>query len=60
MSKEVHELEIQQEFFDDGYCAECSCGWHLDDFETMAEAREAWENHCDDVFIKSTEGGEKE
>lgn len=56
MSVTQHDAEIQSDFIEGGYTAHCSCGWGGERCETMAEAMEEWEDHCEVVFIEATSG----
>lgn len=43
------------EAMDDGYEVACSCGWdHPDNFDDVEAAEDAWDNHCDVVFMEAT------
>lgn len=37
--------------------AECSCGWTSEAFRDSEAAVDAWENHCDVVFMEATTSG---
>jgi hypothetical protein len=51
-----HRFEIEQGFADDGWTACCSCGWSEPEQRSRLRALDAWENHCDVVFIEATMG----
>jgi len=50
---EIHDLDLQQDFFDDTWTAYCSCGWESQERNAEAGAIEDWENHCDVVFMEA-------
>lgn len=55
MSVETHDLILGAEFLGEGFIAGCSCCWESSlYFETRDEAREAWSNHCERVFMEAT------
>ena len=59
MDSEVHDFMVGQNFFaDEPYAIlpECSCGWEGRGVTTIKDAQEAWENHCDAVFMEATGG----
>jgi hypothetical protein len=43
-------------FYEDGSCVipECSCGWEGRPVDDAEDAQEAWENHCEMVFMEVT------
>ena len=44
------------EFGPDGCDAVCSCGWEADrPYDETEDAVEAWDLHCDAVFMEATE-----
>lgn len=61
MSTEVHDCDVWLDSdVGDGsaWVAACSCGWQgaLFDPDQHGHAVEAWENHCDVVFMEATGG----
>ena len=57
---EHHDFLIGQSFFaDEPYSVlpECSCGWEGRGTESVEDAQEQWENHCDVVFMEVTTSG---
>ena len=51
-----HELMLKPDVTGE-VVGECSCGWWDDSFDTEAEAVDAWEHHCDVVFMELTTRG---
>lgn len=52
---ETHDLHIESEA--DGHLATCSCGWEARRVCELKEvATEAWEDHCEQVFMEATGG----
>ena len=50
-----HTFTYTQTFLEEGFGAACDCGWeHPIEFGSIEEAQEAWENHCDAVFMEAT------
>lgn len=45
-----------QDFHSGIWTSECSCGWDKDDLADENAALDAWENHCDVVFMEATGG----
>lgn len=54
MTIETHDLTIEQDWLVDGHTAHCSCGWSGRREESAERAVDAWENHCDIVFMEAT------
>jgi hypothetical protein len=60
MTIENHDFSYGENFFADepyGILPECSCGWEGRGVATILDAQDAWENHCDAVFMEATTGG---
>lgn len=56
MSAETHDFEYQESFFDAQVVACCSCGWQARlESDDIYDARDEWDNHCEQVFIQATE-----
>ena len=56
VSVDVHELaEFESDFLEDGVIAWCSCGWASDRKADQESASDAWDNHCEQVFMKASE-----
>lgn len=54
-----HTLELGQDFDGDDWIAVCACGrWESKPCAAEMDAVDAWENHCDVVFMKATQGSE--
>ena len=52
-----HVAVLGQDFASGAWTAECSCGWeHREECADEAEAIDAWDNHCDVVFMEATGG----
>lgn len=51
-----HVLIIGNDFLRDDIDAGCSCGWEQDGLADEEAAVDAWENHCDVVFMEATGG----
>lgn len=52
-----HIMMIGTDFMSGFYEAECTCGWEdRQQYTTRHEAEDAWENHCDVVFMEATGG----
>ena len=51
-----HLMLIGQDFLSGEHEVECSCGWAAGAFKDEASADEAWDNHCDVVFMEATGG----
>lgn len=60
MTIEHHDFLIGSSFFhaDDGrdIVPECSCGWEGERQDSAERAQEAWEDHCEVVFMEATGG----
>jgi hypothetical protein len=57
MSVVEHEMIIGQNVTDTLITVECTCGWEaLHPFVDAEEAADAWDNHCDVVFMEATGG----
>jgi len=56
MTIDTHDLTIEADFLVDGYTPWCSCGWSGRREESSERAIDAWENHCDQVFMEATGG----
>ena len=56
MSVETHVLsEFESDFLEDGVIAWCSCGWSSPRKADQESASDAWDDHCDQVFMEATE-----
>jgi hypothetical protein len=53
---QTHDLELDEDFVDGTWTAECSCGWESAERNAEADAIDDWENHCDVVFMEATGG----
>lgn len=58
MATEHHDFQYQESFLDDGFVPWCSCGWSGRERASLIDAQNAWENHCDAVFMAATEQDE--
>ena len=57
MPTETHDLFLDRNDEDGGIQSWCSCEWSpRRGFATEVEAVEAWDNHCDQVFMAATGG----
>lgn len=58
MTIENHDLEVDFNMDNpDQWTAVCSCGrWSSGPLESKEAAEDAWENHCDRIFMEATGG----
>jgi hypothetical protein len=57
MTVEHHDFEYIRGFVDDLLIASCSCGWYAkESADSLTEAQEHWEDHCEVVFMEATGG----
>jgi hypothetical protein len=57
MTRSEHEMIVGQNFDDTLITVECTCGWEaLHPFVDAEQAADAFDNHCDVVFMEATGG----
>lgn len=57
MTTTEHVMEIGTDFILGDWMVECSCGWGGPQvYARKAEAVDAWDDHCDAVFMEATGG----
>jgi hypothetical protein len=50
-----HVLIVGQSFTSDEMTSSCTCGWESPrEFDNDSQVLDAWENHCDVVFMEAT------
>lgn len=50
-----HVMVLGSDFLNGEFTSECSCGWAWDFAGSQQDATDAWDNHCDVVFMESTQ-----
>ena len=54
---ETHDFIASESFLSYGIEPTCSCGWEAHrSVDTLEEAHEIWDNHCDQVIMEATGG----
>lgn len=56
MPTETHDFMYEQSFLSDDVTPWCSCGWSGAECPDKDAAVDAWENHCEQVFMEATGG----